>query len=256
MLHPPMSAPAPPLSQLHSIPTELLEQIILHALHLDNLGPPFRLSVYLSLSKTIYLKLANNPAFYHKLFIQKYDLTAPLRRFGRKYITSHSILSELKLRSALLVRIRNFQAFPYPPGRDLEHDLWKIVLMLLESDGLNEAQLFNYANLPRFISLWSAQYLVESHRFYPPENAVISLGLYILWRVQDPETVQRNALSYDNSLIRVTNPYTIAAFKVSIHYLLTMLSLTFYQSMRARSYLMFITTFLSVSRTPLLLIRS
>jgi hypothetical protein len=202
-------------SPLHSIPREILERIILHALHHDFLGPPVRLPVYLVLSRNIYNKLAHNPAFHRQLFIQKFDLTAPFRRFGSLYITSHAILSELKARSSLLVRIRN-ASFPYPTQHDLEHDLWKISLMLLESDGLNEAQLFDYANLPRFIALWSHHYLAYSQPFYPPENTINSLGLYILWRVQNPESVRRDALTDNNSLIHALHPYNVAAFKVCL----------------------------------------
>lgn len=205
-----------PSSNLETCPTEVLSAIVLADFdHDDRSGPPARLLTYLILSKTIYKKLYKNTAFLRQLFLTKFDLTAPLRRFGRSNITSHAILSELEDRSKLLVRIRNFQSFPYDDEALLEADLWKMALMYMENDGLNEAQLTQYANLPRFMMMWANHYLTPTHATYPPENTLISLGLYLLWRVQDPDTVRQNALADNDTLMRALAPFNLVAFKVS-----------------------------------------
>src|ERR1700761_8318734 len=198
-------SPMPPPT-LDSLPPELLEHIgwpfsttipinlticiALFALAVPFLGPPSFLLVLLTINKSINHKLSSSHSLLHHIFQLKFDVAAPARRFVRPKRSAESFADELRIRCRLLKRFKYKRNINSP---NLCDDFWKAYILLLESDGKNETQLFEYANLYTWLEGWWLEGINHdrpSPSSYPLDSEMTSLGFYLLWRAKPPRIVQ------------------------------------------------------------------
>ena len=100
-------------------------------------------------------------------------------------IPSSILANELRIRCQSLKRIRGCE-INTPHTRE---DLWTAYLMILESDGRNEVQLFKYANIADFVYSYIRLRLyegaLERNHGWPIESEENALAVWLLWMVND-----------------------------------------------------------------------
>lgn len=167
------------------LPYETLEEIILAALSESPLGPPKLLHSLLLTCRDLYDIVVNrvHPTFYGRLFIQRFDLSAPHRRLGIQEALPTHLKCELQVQCAVLRCFRKVlaeESYDHPQLLDAFRTAY---LMLLSDDGKNAAQL-RWAELPALV------YAFLRHRLFPvggensgwpAENEINSLALALFW---------------------------------------------------------------------------
>jgi len=166
-------------SSLESLSPEILEHIAFLTVadwnHVN--GPPKELVPLLCTSRTIYRVLSSSNNLLASIFRLKFDCAAPTRRLGARWVTSSCLAFELKKRFAALQRIRR---------KICTHtdDLWTAYLLMMESDGRNEAQLIEWARVEEYlhtIIAYRVHAVPESPHYWFTETEGTSLIIWLLW---------------------------------------------------------------------------
>jgi hypothetical protein len=162
-------------SYLETAPRDILHHIAFLLASSSVLEPPHHLLHLLLTSSTIHRSLSvhNCPHLYASIFRTKFDLVAKVHRS----LTDSALAAELLLRCRVLRRARcrdlSFQ--------DSRQDLLAALRMLLESEGLNEAQLFA-AGFPDFILSFVRLHLSHDsdHPSSPLHRDTNALAIWLL----------------------------------------------------------------------------
>ncbi|KAF8816959.1 hypothetical protein BYT27DRAFT_7075863 [Phlegmacium glaucopus] len=134
-------------SRLETIPRDILQLIAFLSSSSSVFDAPIEIQRLLLTSSYIYqsLHIHAAPHVFAQIFHTKFDTAALFRRYSSSL--THSLLAtELSNRCRLLQRARRMDFSPI----NLMQDLWTALFLIVESDGLNELQLFN-SNFPSFI---------------------------------------------------------------------------------------------------------
>lgn len=179
------------------LPLSILENICLEVAVINPLGPPVDLIPLLQTCKSIYRSLAwqFDRHLYARIFRAKFDTRAAIRRMGaRAGYTSH-LAKQLPIYSQCLKRIRKGDIH----ASTVHKDLWTCFLMMVESDGKNEAQLVEWAGLTTFIDrvvrerLWEGR---DDHHGWPAESSFNALALWLMWFTTDDGAFSRRPVEY------------------------------------------------------------
>ncbi|KAK7688669.1 hypothetical protein QCA50_008207 [Cerrena zonata] len=192
-----------PLS-LAMMPPELLEHIAFFAAT-DNsfLGPPHGLIPLLTLNRRIHsaLSFEFNPHLYSRIFTFKFDVKSAIRRLGVDHTHARALAEELRRRSIHLKRLRgrsdsrdNPSISRHDKEDRLDEVLWTAYFMMLESDGKNERQLREYAQIDDWLKdFWfhsdgasRAMWSVKGEE-WPANHERMSLAMWLLWLTLKPE---------------------------------------------------------------------
>lgn len=170
------------LSPFERLAPYVLDNIAILAGRNAVLGPPSDLIALACSSKKLYNSLSfhKNKFVWGNVLKFKFDTDAINRRLGDGWTTLGCIAEEGRKRFAAMRRIRQ-KAVTGPYHLD---DLWTAYLMMLESDGKNEAQLIEWADIRRYL------YAVIRYRASTPIGASLlwfadsegtGLAVWLLW---------------------------------------------------------------------------
>ena len=134
-------------SRLETVPRDVLQLIAFLTTSSSVFHLPTEIHSLLLTSSHIYrsLHLHAAPHVFAQIFHTKFDTAALFRRCSSS-LTQSLLSEELSNRCRLLRRARRMDFSPI----HLTQDLWAALWLIVESDGLNEQQLFN-SNFPAFI---------------------------------------------------------------------------------------------------------
>lgn len=187
----------PPTLSLGMVPQEVLEHIAFFAATDGFLGPPAGIVPLLTLNRSMHdaLSFQNNPHLYARIFSEKFDDEAPLRRLGVAKLPPTALAEELRRRSVILKRIRAQTDTKSPPDeKHIRQVLWTAYLMVLENDGRNERQLLEFAHM----NDWLKEYLFEltgasdvlkafnGADTWARNSERMSLALWLFWYLLEP----------------------------------------------------------------------
>lgn len=190
-------APEATPPSLGMVPQEVLEHIAFFAATDGVLGPPAGIIPLLALNRATNdaLSFKNNPTLYARIFSEKYDDGAPLRRLGVAQLPATALAEELQRRSVVLKRIRaRLDSRASSTDRHLGRVLWTAYLMVLENDGKNERQLLEYAQIRE----WLKEYLfdpagasnivktIDVADKWITNSEQLSLALWLFWYLLNP----------------------------------------------------------------------
>lgn len=179
------------------VPQEVLEHIAFFAATDGFLGPPAGIVPLVALNRTMHdaLSFKSNPHLYARIFSEKYDEDAALRRLGVAQLPATALAEELQRRSLVLKRIRACYDSKEPSSdKHLGRVLWTAYLMVLENDGKNERQLLEYAHMNE----WLKEYLFDprgASKFFETitvsdkwvtSSEQMSLALWLFWYLLQP----------------------------------------------------------------------
>ena len=182
---------------LGMVPQEVLEHIAFFAATDGFLGPPAGIVPLVTLNRAMHdaLSCKNNPHLYARIFSEKFDEEAAVRRLGVERLPATALAEELQRRSNALKRIRARLDSKAPASdKQLSRVLWTAYLMALESDGKNERQLLEYAR----INDWLKEYLFDPRGASNIMNTInvsnkwadnsehFSLALWLFWYMLQP----------------------------------------------------------------------
>ncbi|KZS93028.1 hypothetical protein SISNIDRAFT_97151 [Sistotremastrum niveocremeum HHB9708] len=198
---------------LLAVPYDVLHHIIVLLAVDPVLGPPANLVPLLSVNRFLHDTIHNNHNLFRDIFSIKFDHAAPARRLPASAMHASNVARELKERCLLMRRLRS---------RDLAHpnvqlDLWKSLVMLLENDGANYSQLVHYAQLPLLLAEWRTSRLnqgKDTNGGYPLENPANSLVLWLTWLTQSRDDVKHEVANKTDSIMPLLlSPFLFAPFK-------------------------------------------
>lgn len=188
-------------SRLTSLPSEVLERIALFAA----LGSPpsYSQSTLLNFLLTCHaihrtLSPSNNVTLYAQIFLNVFDSSALYRRLA-PYVPSSSVLcDQLLIRFLALHRTRALASrakyplhdLPSPHSSSITHlddDLWTLLIILLEDDGLNVPLIQAHDVEAFLISFWShgARNTTDDTAPSPTSSARARLQEAVGWIVHD-----------------------------------------------------------------------
>ncbi|GJJ06053.1 hypothetical protein Clacol_000241 [Clathrus columnatus] len=180
-------------SGFERLPEHILEDIVLFAVDATFPGPPTPLASLLRVSKKVssILTQKRNPILYARIFVSKFDIAAPCRRFGKSALDVNQQARECIRRFKCLRRFR-FNSYPEDENvsSPLCEDLWIAYLMFLENDGKNIAQLIGYAH----IDIFARDFVKTSGRLHigatenagwTVDNETNALALWLFWFTDD-----------------------------------------------------------------------
>ncbi|KAH7920230.1 hypothetical protein BV22DRAFT_1040065 [Leucogyrophana mollusca] len=215
----PNSTLVPSLSRFERLVKPALEHVAYFLATDTLLGPPADLVSLLCTSRTVneLLCFANNSHLYARIFRFKFDSSAVERRLPIGWSSTPCLAVELRKRFAALKRIRrsSVEAFYHLD------DLWVAYLMMLESDGRNEAQLFEWAQLPRWVDCvisYRIRASPESGSSWLLDSVGTSISLWLLWMSSNRETVGTEQSRRRNESMRLLCPFVVLAHKFSSAY--------------------------------------
>ena len=168
------------------LPSTVLENIALETCVVEPLGPPSDLVPLLLTCKHIYVQLAflYNRHFYARIFRAKFDTRAALRRLGSRASYTANLANQLRIWCQCLTHIKRGDIM----SSQTPKFLWAAFFMMVESDGKNEAQLLEWADLKTFVDRFVRERLWESRDDYhgwPAESSVNALALWLMWLTTD-----------------------------------------------------------------------
>ena len=181
-----------------AVPQEILERIAYFSAQSNHPGPPSQLLQLLLVNRRILsaLSLHSTPHLYARIFADKFDAHAHLRRIGP--VSASDLAIELRRRFIVLRRIRaqegcwineqeGSEPFSEADLRQLYETLLTSYVMMLENDGKNEQQL-RYYGIERWLtSFWfdslgsSCAALTVQRGSWPPNNDISRLGMWLFW---------------------------------------------------------------------------
>lgn len=179
------------------VPQEVLEHIAFFAATDKFLGPPSGIFPLLLLNRTFHhaLSVSTNPHLYAQIFADKYDVASAVRRMGVDAISALAMAEELRRRSIALKRFRyRLDSKATTSPSKLNEMLWLAYLMVLESDGKNEQQLRQYAQIGRWLKeYWfdplgasGAMHTIKVVDSWPENSERMSLALWLFWLLLKP----------------------------------------------------------------------
>jgi hypothetical protein len=186
-----------PTPSLGMVPQEVLEHIAFFAATDGSLGPPAGIVPLLSLNRTTHnaLSFQNNPHLYARVFSEKFDDEAAMRRLGVQPLHATALAEELRRRSLVLKRIRaRLDSKATFNNAQINQILWMAYLMVLESDDKNERQLLEFAHMNE----WLQEYLFDSEgasniistinnsNQWVENSEQLSLALWLFWYLLRP----------------------------------------------------------------------
>ncbi|KAF8963146.1 hypothetical protein BDZ97DRAFT_1051779 [Flammula alnicola] len=208
----------PGTSPVHadSISYGIWERIAFYAVASEEtfLGPPSEICSMLLISRSVYHQISyrRNTHLYARIFGFKFDLAAPTRRLSERWRTTACLASEL---------IKRFQALRRIKSRQLHvEDLWTAYLMMLESDGRNEAQLLNYAHLEEYLkSLIVYRTNSQAQDLMWFKNPVVdSLVVWLLWVTSERGSIRCEDSQLRHSIIGILHSLIITGYQHSSVY--------------------------------------
>src|SRR5882762_4763340 len=172
-------------SPFENLPARILQTIAFYffASSESKLGAPHILQLVL-LSRSIYtaLRFCISPGLYGALFPVYFDHESRVH-CGVRSLADNYLAAELVHRCRVLhrVRLRQFSK------KYIRTDLWTIYLMILESNGQNEAQL-TAAGISEYILEFTRRHIGEETRRYgwPLMTEVNSLALWLICLTVSP----------------------------------------------------------------------
>ena len=184
---------------LDGVPQEVLEHIAFFTATESFLGPPSILPLILANRKFhSWLSISRNYLLYGRIFVQKFDTGAVIRRLGPERATPEILAGELQRRWLNLNRIRARSYSITSPNEcdDSAHRrqiLFEAYFMIMENEGKNERQLREYANMDRWLrEYWfhegGASGAVECLREekWLQDTQETSLAMWIFWFMLRP----------------------------------------------------------------------
>ena len=191
-----------PLS-LDTIPQEVVEHIAFFTATQSFLGPPSSLVPLLNTSRRINTRLSiiANSSLYARIFVYKFDVGAPIARFGSVRLSASALSHELQRRFELLHRIRgrsdakSLHNLNSKDGNGLSNLLLHAYLIMLENEGKNERQLRDYAKMGD----WRREFWFDEHGAsksivhirsgkWPPNSRTTALAMWLLWLLLTPSS--------------------------------------------------------------------
>ncbi|GJE89645.1 hypothetical protein PsYK624_057490 [Phanerochaete sordida] len=196
---------------LPKLPFTILEHIGLEVAVVDPLGPPSDLISLLCTCRHIHscLSFDNNRHLYARIFRQKFDTRAVVRRFGDRCTRLNTTAAQLKVYCELLKRIRRGDTAADP--ETIKVDFRMALFMFLENDGRNEAQL-QWAGLGAFVDRFVRTRLREGcdqTAGWPPESEMNALALWLLWFTTDEVTLREETADARRELMELVRPYVV-----------------------------------------------
>lgn len=193
------------------LPFTILEHIGLEVAVLDPLGPPTDLVALLCTCRHIYAWLSydNNRYLYARIFRSMFDSRAVVRRFGSRCARVDIVAHQLKVYCSMLRRIRGGDTAA--DSEVIKADFWTALLMLLENDGKNEAQL-ERADLKAFVDRFVRTRLYEGCNEtagWPPESELNALALWLMWFTTDEVTLREETADARRQLMELVRPYVV-----------------------------------------------
>ncbi|KAI0691800.1 hypothetical protein BC835DRAFT_1407197 [Cytidiella melzeri] len=188
---------------LFRVPQEALEHIAFFAATDCFLGPPSGILPLIGLSRSIYtaLSVSTNPFLYARIFAHKFDTASAIRRLGPDAVTAAAMAEELQRRSVALKRFRHrLDSKGDAPTQIVADLLWVAYLMIIESDGKNERQLREYANINHWLKeYWfdgagASRALDVIHRTnaWPEKSDCMAIALWLFWLLLRPDEYMRD----------------------------------------------------------------
>jgi hypothetical protein len=170
------------LSPLESLDSPALDRIAFFVGTSSFLGPAPDLLALISTSRTLYEALAftANKDLWAKIFKSKFDTAAAGRRLSERWATAPCLAEEGRKRFAAMKRIRHGVV----AEQHQLSDLWTAYIMLLESDGLNESQLIDWANIRPFlyrVIIYRARTPRERSSLWFSDTEGTALTVWLLW---------------------------------------------------------------------------
>ncbi|KAL4070309.1 hypothetical protein J3A83DRAFT_4095038 [Scleroderma citrinum] len=199
---PPSSSGSSKIS-LCQLPLEVLEKIATY-IAADTLIPPM-LPLQLT-CKHLYnaLSVHSNPHLYALLFVDWFDVSAAIRRFGLQTVNSTFARQFVQYCYAVQA-IRSGDIH----SRGVLSTFWTAFTMLTEDDGKNR-RILETAGLPDFVDRFVRERLYEQHiNGWPAENDVNSLALWLLWLTSSEERLQAESPAQRSQLIRLILPFVL-----------------------------------------------
>lgn len=190
---PPHSQPVDQTSLFCRLPLPVLENIGLEVSVVNPLGPPTDLVSLLLTCKHVhsFLGFPHNRHLYARIFRAKFDYRAAFRRFGARATYTANLANQLRIYCQCLTHIRRGDIMSNHTPRFL----WAAFLMMVESDGKNEAQLLEWAGLKTFADRFVRERLWEGRDNYngwPAESVTNSLALWLMWLTTDEGAFSRH----------------------------------------------------------------
>ncbi|KZV63420.1 hypothetical protein PENSPDRAFT_745672 [Peniophora sp. CONT] len=195
-----------------AVPQEILERIAYFSTQSDDPGPPSQLLQLLLVNRRTLssLSLHSTPHLYARIFADKFDADAHLRRIGP--VSASDLAIELRRRFTVLRR-----PFSEADLRLLYETLLTSYVMMLENDGRNEQQL-RYYGIERWLtSFWfdelgsSCAALTVQRGSWPPNNDISRLGMWLFWlllRAENYATFDQPSL---RSVVTILKCFALAA---------------------------------------------
>ena len=181
--------PVPPVLQskdmLCLLPHDILLRIALELALTDPTSNPKHLISLLQTCRYVHraLSKSSNHDLYANIFKEKFDTSAPLRRFGAPALYSSNLTDQLVRYCRVLKHIR--RADIYSPT--ILEDFWMAFIMMTENDGRNERQLAA-AGLADYVEHFVLERLWERREFtnqWPAESTINALALWLMWFTTD-----------------------------------------------------------------------
>ncbi|KAJ7270648.1 hypothetical protein B0H12DRAFT_1229147 [Mycena haematopus] len=213
------------MSNLDTVPPEILERIAFISATETLLGPPSTLVTLLAANRRIHTRLSftSNQYLYAKIFSAKFDAGPSSGRFidhSSPTILAHELIHRFRALNRIRVRTDS-GARPWSAGdRDSVHGLlFHAYLMMLENGGKNEQQLRDYAKMGK----WLQDYLFTEHfpsrprlvphvEHWPPHNENTSLAMWLFWFLLRPDDYATDDDSTWN-ILSVLKIYALGAHK-------------------------------------------
>lgn len=191
-----------PLS-LDTIPQEVLEHIAFFTATQSFLGPPSSLIPLLNTNRRIntQLSIVTNKCLYARIFVFKFDVGAPIARFGSVRLSATALSHELQRRFELFHRIRgrsdakSLHNLNSTDSDGLSNLLLHAYLIMLENEGKNERQLRDYAKMGDWLrEFWfdergASKSIVHIRSGkWPPNSRTTALAMWLLWFLLMPSS--------------------------------------------------------------------
>lgn len=167
-------------SKFCTLPVSVLERVVLEATSLESLGPPTCLASLLCTCRMVHSTLDPNVNYdlCARIFTQMFDYRAANRRIGGHAVYTPNLTSQLRKQCLALKHIRAGDIY----SEAVEGDLWTAFFMLLENDGKNAAQLFDFGKLDEYVDrfihvrLWENR---DQYNGWPAESTANALAVWI-----------------------------------------------------------------------------
>ena len=161
------------VSFFENVPCDILQYIALLVPTSSELESLCHLLNLLLTSSTFYhsLSIHASPHLYASIFRTKFDIVQDLH--GQ--LTDSALAAECVRRCRLLRRVRRGDL----ASENAEQDLWAALRMIMENNGLNDAQLLA-AGFPEFVMPFAKAHLPYGGTIHSPEYEISVLAAWLL----------------------------------------------------------------------------